>query len=122
MAKPRKRTWTNSKGVQTAWIVEYPDQNGKRHLKTFKRQKDADAWLAQTKVDVKAGTHTPDRGSITVLETVDRWVEYGELVKGIRPDVTYVPPLSRLQLHQTIADCQSEALTTDGSDGLGLLR
>jgi len=35
MAKIRKRTWTNSKGEQTAWIADYFDQDGKRHIKTL---------------------------------------------------------------------------------------
>ena len=35
MAKVRKRTWRNSKGEQTAWIADYFDQAGKRHIKTF---------------------------------------------------------------------------------------
>ena len=39
MAKVRKRTWTNSKGEQTAWIADYFDQAGKRHIKTFETEK-----------------------------------------------------------------------------------
>jgi hypothetical protein len=35
MAKIRKRTWTNSKGEQTAWIADYFDQDRKRHIKTW---------------------------------------------------------------------------------------
>ena len=33
----RRRYWTNAKGEQKeAWIADYVDQHGKRHIKTFK--------------------------------------------------------------------------------------
>ena len=39
----RKRSWTTSKGQpKEAWVVDYVDQAGRRHLKTFARKKDAD--------------------------------------------------------------------------------
>src|SRR5262245_27897761 len=54
----RKRTWKNAKGEpQEAWIVDYVDQKGKRHIETFARKKDADARHAVVKVDVSKGTH-----------------------------------------------------------------
>ena len=32
----RKRAWITSKGSQReAWVVDYVDQNGERHLETF---------------------------------------------------------------------------------------
>ena len=40
----RKRVWTTRKGEQkTAWVVDYRDQGGKRHIETFDRKKDAEA-------------------------------------------------------------------------------
>jgi hypothetical protein len=41
-------------------VVDYTDQLGHRHLKTFARKRDADAYLAQVAVDAKAGIHTAD--------------------------------------------------------------
>ena len=39
----RKRTWRTSKGeAKEAWIVDYVDQQGDRHIETFERKKDAD--------------------------------------------------------------------------------
>ena len=36
----RKRTWATSKGEQKeAWIVDYTDQNGERHIETFARKR-----------------------------------------------------------------------------------
>ena len=35
MATVRKRTWKSGGETKTAWIADYFDQNGKRHIKTF---------------------------------------------------------------------------------------
>ena len=35
MAIIRKRVWKNKEGEQEAWIVDYVDQHGDRHIKTF---------------------------------------------------------------------------------------
>jgi integrase len=65
----RKRTWKNAKGeTQEAWVVDYVDQHGKRHIKTFDKKKVADAHHATVKVEVRQGTHTADGESITVAD------------------------------------------------------
>jgi len=75
----RKRTWKRPDGeVKEAWIVDYRDQYGARHLKTFARKRDADAWHASVTVDVRAGTHTADSQSLTVTEAGWRWIASGE--------------------------------------------
>ena len=39
----RKRAWKTSNGSRKeAWVVDYVDQRGKRHLKTFQRKKEAE--------------------------------------------------------------------------------
>jgi integrase len=81
MAKVIERTWTTRKGEpRSAWCADYfsPDANGKakRHLKTFKRKKDAQAWLDKVCCDVRAGTHTPVNDSITVREAAEQWLSY----------------------------------------------
>ena len=39
----RKRSWTTRKGeMKEAWIVDYADQEGDRHIRTFDRKKEAD--------------------------------------------------------------------------------
>jgi integrase len=81
MAKVRKRTWTNSKGEQTAWIADYFDQAGKRHIKTFKTKREATAWLVPTQNEVKQGIHTPESASITVAEAAKLWLEKSDLEK-----------------------------------------
>jgi integrase len=69
----RKRTWTTTTGEQKeAWIVDYTDQNGQRHIKTFDRKKDADAHHASVKVSVRAGVHTSSK--MTVADAGANWL------------------------------------------------
>lgn len=76
MASIRKREWVSPKGDQkSAWVVDYTDQHGKRHLKTFDRKKDAEAWRTDTAHEVRRGTHTADSVSITVTEAGERWID-----------------------------------------------
>jgi hypothetical protein len=75
----RRRAWKTRTGeVREAWIVDYSDQLGDRHIKTFRRKRDADAWHARVAVDVTAGVHTADSRSITVTEAGRLWIESGE--------------------------------------------
>jgi integrase len=76
----RKREWTTRKGeAREAWIVDYVDQQGHRHIQTFERKKDADAAAQQTAIDVRAGLHTAASKSITVREAADDWITAVEL-------------------------------------------
>jgi hypothetical protein len=52
----RKRSWKTPTGEsREAWVVDYSDQLGHRHLKTMVRKKDADTYHAQVAVDVREG-------------------------------------------------------------------
>jgi integrase len=70
----RKREWLTQKGKQEAWVVDYADQDGKRRLKTFKRKSDAKAYEADTRVQIREGTHVPDSASITVKDAGELWL------------------------------------------------
>lgn len=71
----RKRKWTTAKGVEReAWVADYVDQKGKRHLKTFSRKKDADAFQATATVEVREGIHTAASASTTVAEAAADWL------------------------------------------------
>jgi integrase len=73
----RKRKWTTRLGEQKeAWIVDYADQEGNRHIKTFDRKKDADDYRATVKVDVKAGVHTSSKA--TVADASAKWIADAE--------------------------------------------
>jgi integrase len=75
----RRRSWINRDGSPSeAWVVDYVDQRGRRHLKTFDRRKDADAYHAVVRVDVRQGTHLPDSESIAVAEAGRLWLESGD--------------------------------------------
>jgi len=71
----RKRKWVTRLGeAKEAWIIDYTDQQGDRHIRTFARKKDADDYRATVKVDVRAGTHTAPSKSVTVAVAADRWL------------------------------------------------
>ncbi|MDX0802466.1 tyrosine-type recombinase/integrase [Sinorhizobium medicae] len=71
----RKRTWTTPKGVEkSAWVVDYFDMAGKRRLKTFTKKKDADAFAATAKVEVREGVHVADSTSATIEEAGKLWI------------------------------------------------
>jgi integrase len=74
----RRRSWTSPAGEQKeAWVVDYRDQHGHRHIKTFDRKKDADAYHDTVRVDVRAGTHTAPSRSITIAEAGKLWIKTG---------------------------------------------
>src|SRR3981189_3818237 len=81
MASIRKRTWKSGDEEKAAWVADYSDQGGKRHIKTFSTKKAADAWLVSTRSEVSRGVHTPENASITVAEAAELWLQTGELEK-----------------------------------------
>lgn len=81
MSKVRKRTWQSGGETKTAWVADYFDGQRRRHIKTFPLKKQAEAWLNKTVIDVRAGTHTPERQSISVREACELWLERGRLIK-----------------------------------------
>jgi len=69
----RKREWITSKGEpREAWVVDYVDQQSVRHIKTFDRKKEADAYEDSVGVDVRAGVHTSSKK--TVAEAGKNWI------------------------------------------------
>ena len=85
----RKRRWKTSKGeVREAWIVDYIDQDGDRHIETFERKKDADAYHDTVRVDVRKGIHTAPSKSVTVAEAADDWLDYVRAEKRERSTIT----------------------------------
>jgi hypothetical protein len=74
MASIRKRKFGPNKENE-AWIVDYRDQHGKRHLKTFATKKAAEAWMTDALHEVKQGTHSPASVSKTIEEVWRLWLE-----------------------------------------------
>lgn len=79
MASIRKRTWNRGDEKRTAWVADYFDQEGKRHIKTFATRRQADEWLVKARDEVKRGIHTPENTSITMTEAAHLWLQRCEL-------------------------------------------
>jgi integrase len=106
----RRRTWKGPRGeMREAWVVDYVDQHGDRHLKTFAKKRDADAHHAVVGVAVRAGTHIADSKSVTVAKAAELWLESCEAAGLERATITayrqhadlhIVPVLGALRLAQ----------------------
>ncbi len=71
----RKRRWKTRKGEERiAWVADYTDQNSARHIKTFERKKDADAFAASTSVAITKGEHVAESATVTVKEAGGLWL------------------------------------------------
>jgi integrase len=76
----RKRSWKTATGQsRESWVVDYVDAQGDRHIRTFERKKEADAYHAAVQVDVAKGVHTAPSQSITVEKAAEDWLAYVEL-------------------------------------------
>jgi len=72
----RKRKWTTRRGeAKEAWVVDYVDQDGDRHIETFQKQKDAKSFHDKVGVDVRKGDHIAPSKSETVKEAAERWIK-----------------------------------------------
>jgi integrase len=106
----RKRTWKSPRGEpREAWVVDYVDQHGDRHLKTFEKKRDADAHHAIVGSAVQAGTHTPESKSVTVAKAAELWLASCDAAGLERTTITayrqhvelrIVPILGALKLSQ----------------------
>lgn len=75
----RKRKWTTKGGeAREAWVVDYVDQKGERHIESFAKKRDADTRHDAVRTDVKKGVHTPVNRSITVEKAAKDWLAYVE--------------------------------------------
>jgi integrase len=77
----RKRTWKTRAGeTKEAFIVDYFDQQGERHIRTFELKREAEEYHDTVRNDVRSGIHTAPSKSITVAEAAERWI------KGVEAD------------------------------------
>jgi integrase len=113
----RKRKWmTRSGEVKEAWIVDYT-ADGERHIETFKKKKDADAYAQQVGVDIRAGTHTPVSKSITVAQAAVDWIKSVELEKREASTIAQYRQHAR-HITLRIGSRKLANLTTPGLNGL----
>ena len=71
----RKRIWTVKGEQREAWIADYVDQGGERHIKTFAKRREAEAFHANASVEIAKGLHTADRRSLTIAEAGELWLQ-----------------------------------------------
>jgi len=108
----RQRTWTKPDGTAgLAWVVDYVDQHSKRHLKTFRRKRDADAYHASTVVDVRKGVHTADSTSITVAQAGQLWLATSEANGVERTTLVYYRQHVELHINPFIGGAKLSQLT-----------
>ena len=75
----RKREWRTAAGeLRSSWIVAYSDQSGARRIATCDSKRDADAYEAEVKTQVRAGMHTAPSTSPTVAEAAEKWLTFIE--------------------------------------------
>ena len=110
----RKRKWTTRRSeAKECWIVDYVDQNGERHIETFAKKKDADAYQATVKVDVRQGIHTAPSKSITVANAADDWIKYIKL-EGREASTLAQYRQHAKHISDRIGDRKLASLTTPG--------
>jgi integrase len=114
MATVRKRSWKSGAETKSAWVADYFDQNGKRHLKTFDKKKDADAWLVDARGEVKRGVHTPDSTSLTISEAAELWMGRGELEKLERSTLRQYRNHIKLHINPLIGSTRLARLSSPG--------
>jgi integrase len=103
----RKRTWRNADGSQgEAWVVAYTDHEGKRRIRSFEKRREADAYHASVRTDLRSGIHVPDSQSVTVAEAGRLWLKSCE-ADGLErstvdyyeqhPDRHIIPPIGAVK-------------------------
>jgi integrase len=83
MSSIHKVRWTSGGKEKVAWAVDYFDQERKKRRRTFKTQREAKEWDIAAQGEIKAGKHTPDSRSITVIEAMRLWCDRCRLRIGL---------------------------------------
>lgn len=112
MAAIRKRSWTAPNGTaKTAWLVDYRDQSGKRRAKQFARKKEAEEYADRARTEVRQGTHTHDRDSITVAIAADLWIAAAEAERLERSTTKRYRELAEIYIKPRFGELKLTALT-----------
>lgn len=112
MTAIRKRSWIGPDGREkTAWLVDYRDQLGKRRAKQFARKKEAEEYASRAQNEVRQGTHTHDRDSITVKVAAKLWIAAAEAERLERSTTKRYQELADLHITPKLGDLKLTALT-----------
>jgi integrase len=110
----RKRQWKTAKGeVKESWVVDYVDGQGDRHIETFERKKDADAYHDQVKVDVRKGIHIAPSKSPTVAEAAEKWLAEANGRGRERTTLSQYDEHTRLHILPLIGNAKLAELSPD---------
>jgi integrase len=109
----RERVWTNNRGeTKTAWVADYTDQQGDRHIKTFRHKADAKSYITTVWHEVKEGTHTAPSKSITVAEAAENWLTHVEREGRERATWTQYRQHVQKHINPRLGNYKLAALTT----------
>src|SRR6516165_6432471 len=86
MSSIHKVRWISGCKEKTAWAVDYFDQDRKKRRRTFQTKREAKDWDVAAQGEIKAGKHTPDSKSITVIEAMRLWLDRCKLRIGLDGD------------------------------------
>lgn len=112
MTAIRKRSWIAPDGTaKTAWLVDYRDQSGKRRAKQFARKKDAEEYADRTRNEVRQGTHTHDRDSITVAVAANLWISAAEAERLERSTTKRYRELAEIYIKPRFGELKLTTLT-----------
>ncbi len=112
----RKRTWISGGTERTAWVVDYQDQDGKRHIKTFKTKGKAKDWADTAFFQVKQGTHTPESTSITVAQAAEDWIKGVELEGRERSTIAQYRNHVDMHINPLVGKVKLAKLTAPGME------
>jgi integrase len=113
----RKRTWVTRLGEEKeAWVVAYSVFDGEsyaRHIKTFDKKKEAEAYHDSVRVDVRAGRHQAPSRSLTIAEAGDKWIKQAEANNRERAVIKNYRTHLRLHILPHLGRVKLANLTTD---------
>ena len=113
---PAARAALKADPPREAWIVDYfngPD----RHMKTFAKKKDADAYHATVSVAVANGTHTAPSKSITVAEAAKLWLDFVAGRGRERSTLAFYEQHVRIHINQRLGRYKLAALSAPNIEG-----
>jgi integrase len=113
---PAARAALKADPPREAWIVDY--YVGKsRHMKTFAKKKEADAYHATVSVAVANGMHTAPSKSITVAEAAKLWLDYVAGRGRERATLAFYEQHVRIHINERLGRYKLATLTAPHVEG-----
>src|SRR6516162_5358842 len=109
----RKRTWKTRKGVvKFAFVLDYVDQHGKRHIETYRTEREAKKRAIDVGAAVKQGTHTAHSDSITIAQAGANWLANGKTTPLERSTLVEYEQVLTLHIVPYLGTMKLSKLTT----------